>query len=107
MQVLVILTIFSLSFYVFYIIKRFRSKLPLEKKFLNGKSSMALGLFISTFGLNQIFLYQTTFTYIIAAIFMLTGLSSIYGGWKVYQHYLPLYLQEFEDNRRTNSRGQS
>ncbi|WP_335872228.1 YtpI family protein [Bacillus sp. 2205SS5-2] len=99
MQVLVIFIIFSLSFYVYYKIKSIRSNLPMEKKFISGKSSMALGVFVALFGLNQIYLYQTTVTYFIAALFFITGAISIWGGWKLYQHYLPLYIQEYEKNR--------
>lgn len=96
MPVLVICIVLSLTFYVFYKIKFVRSKRPVEKKWISTKSSIALGLFVSLFGLNQLFLFQSTVTYIIAAIFIVIGGLSIFAGWKSYKHFLPLAIQEAE-----------
>ncbi|MDQ0220070.1 putative membrane protein [Peribacillus cavernae] len=68
----------------------------MEKKWLSAKSSIALGLFVALFGINQLFLYQTKITYFVAAIFIVIGAFSIYGGYKAYRFYLPHAIEEAE-----------
>ncbi|UII57975.1 YtpI family protein [Cytobacillus spongiae] len=94
MPIFAILIIFSLSFYVFYKVKFFRCNRPVEKKWISAKSSVALGSFVGLFGLNQLFLYQTTVTYIVAAIFIVLGIANIIGGIRAYKYYLPLAIDE-------------
>jgi hypothetical protein len=70
--------------------------LPFERKWVSAKSSIALGLFVSLFGLNQLFLFHSTVTYIIATLFILIGGLSIWNGWKSYRYFLPLAIEEAE-----------
>lgn len=100
MPVLVILIVISIAFYVFYKIKTVRSRRPAEKKWLSAKSSIALGLFVALFGINQLFLYSTTVTYIVAAVFIILGGINVWAGFKAYQHYLPYAAKEAEDLRK-------
>jgi succinate-acetate transporter protein len=100
MPILVIFIIISFAFYLFYKMKYVRSKLPIERKWISSKSSMALGLFVAMFGVNQLFLFHTTVTYIVAAIFILIGGLSIWFGWKSYRYFLPLAIQEFESHTK-------
>ncbi len=97
MPILVFIIVLSLSFYVFYKIKYVRSHLPMEKKLLNGKSSMALGIFVAFFGINQLFLYQTTLTYIIGILFIALGAASAWAGFKSYRYHVPYAVKEAED----------
>lgn len=94
--VLVILIIFSLSFYAYYKIKYFRSHRPVERRWISAKSSMALGSFVFFFGMNQFFLYSSTVTYLVGTIFLLVGGGSIWAGYRAYKHYLPLAIEEAE-----------
>ncbi|RST60466.1 YtpI family protein [Siminovitchia terrae] len=94
MPFLVFLIILSASFYIYYKIKYFRSKRPMERKLLSGKSSMALGLFVALFGLNQLFLFSTTTTYVVAAIFILLGCASAWVGFKSFRHHIPYVKEE-------------
>lgn len=96
MPVLVSLIALSLAFYVFYKTKYIRSNRPVEKKWLGAKSKITLGLFVALFGVNQVFLFHTAITYIVAAIFILLGGSSVWIGIKMYKHYLPFAIQERE-----------
>lgn len=102
MPFLVFFIVFSFSFYVFYKIKYVRSKRPMEKKMLNGKSSMALGIFVTLYGVNQIILYDTTITYIIAAVFILIGAMSLWVGYRTYRHHVPYVIRETEEMERNN-----
>ncbi len=97
MPILVVFIVLSISFYVFYKIKQVRSNRPMEKKWLSSKASIALGLFVFLYGINQLFLYHTTSTYIIAAIFIFLGGTSIWGGYKSYKHNLPFARREAEE----------
>ncbi|MED0662816.1 YtpI family protein [Geobacillus thermodenitrificans] len=97
MPALVIFIIFSFSFYVYYKIRYVRAQRPMERQFYSAKSSMALGLFVALFGINQLFLYSTTLTYIISAIFIALGLGSAWAGYRAYRHYLPQAAQEAEE----------
>lgn len=95
--VLVAGIIFSFAFYVFYKIKYVRSRLPMERKILNGKSSVALGLFVALFGINHILQFHTPVSYIISSIFIVIGLASAWYGYKVYKYHVPYALRELEE----------
>lgn len=97
MPIFVLLIVLSFVFYIFYKMKYVRSKRPAERKWLSAKSSIALGLFVGLFGLNQVFLFQTTITYIVAAIFIVIGSMSILSGVKAYKFYLPLAAKEAKE----------
>lgn len=96
MPILVILIVFSLAFYVFYKIKYVRSTKPGERRWISSKSGIALGLFVLTFGINQLYIYQSTVSYIIAAVFILLGAINIWSGIKAYKFYLPYAIEEAE-----------
>jgi len=97
MPILVLLIVLSFVFYIFYKIKYVRSRKPAERKWLSAKSSIALGLFVALFGLNQLFLFQSTVTYIVGGIFIIIGLMSVWGGIKAYKFYLPHAAKEAEE----------
>ena len=96
MAILVFLIVVSFVMYVFYKMKYVRSSRPIEKKWLSAKSSIALGIFVALFGVNQLFLFPATITYIIAGLFILLGAYNAYHGIKAYQHYLPFAREEAE-----------
>lgn len=94
MPVFVILIIFAFSFYLFYKVKFYRTKKPMEKQWLSAKSSIALGIFVFFFGLNQLFLFHSTVSLVVGIIFMIVGLASSWAGYKAYKHYLPFAIKE-------------
>jgi amino acid transporter len=97
MPVLVFFIILSLVLYFFYKTKYFRSQKPVEKKWLAAKSSIALGVFVGLFGINQLFLFSTTVTYIVSSIFIIIGFLSAINGFKRYRYYLPFVEKEAEE----------
>ncbi|MCP3741169.1 YtpI family protein [Rossellomorea sp. BNER] len=97
MYAFVFLIVVSFTFYIVYKVRSVRTNRPVEKRWLSAKSSIALGLFVGFFGINQLFLRQTTVTYIIAALFILIGFGSVWAGWKAYRHYLPYAISEAEE----------
>ncbi|WP_428909372.1 YtpI family protein [Niallia sp. Krafla_26] len=100
MPFLVILIVFSFAFYLFYKTKYVRTKLPAEKRWISAKSNIALGSFVGLFGINQLFLYQTTITYIIAGIFIILGGINVWGGFKAYKYFLPLAAKEVQEAQK-------
>lgn len=96
MPVLAVFIVVSFMFYLFYKTKYFRTRRPMEKRWLSGKSSMALGLFVMLFGLNQFFVYLSTVSIIVGVLFILIGGASVYNGFRQYKHFLPLAVEEAE-----------
>ncbi|AZU63602.1 YtpI family protein [Neobacillus mesonae] len=98
MFIFVFLIIILLAFYLFYKTKYFRSNRPVEKKWLSAKSNIALGLFVSLFGLNHLFfIAESAVNYIIAVLFTLYGAYFALVGFKKYKHYLPFAIEEAEE----------
>lgn len=89
------LIVISLVFYIFYKVKYFRTKAPVEKKWISTKGNMAIGVFLIAFGFNQ-FKFLTQISLIIGFIFILLGAANIYFGYKAYKYYLPLAIEEAE-----------
>jgi hypothetical protein len=98
MPILVILTVISFSFYIFYKIKSIRTKKPAEKKWVSSKAAIALGFFTLFFGLNQLALRSTTTSFIVALVFIVVGGLYSYANYKAYKHYLPYAINEAESN---------
>ncbi|MBM7701221.1 YtpI family protein [Metabacillus iocasae] len=99
MPFLVILILSSLGFYVYLKLKYVRSKRPIEKQWLSAKSSIALGVFVLFFGINQWFIYQTTLSIIVGLLFVLIGAGSIWAGVRAYKHYLPFVIKEAQEQK--------
>ncbi|WP_226667047.1 YtpI family protein [Metabacillus litoralis] len=89
MPVFVFFIVVSLAFYVFYKMKAYRSKDTLEKRWFSSKSSIALGIFVASFGANQMFLFRSTLALVIGLIFIVIGVASAWAGYRAYRHYLP------------------
>jgi hypothetical protein len=104
MPILVFIVVISFVFYLFYKIKYFRAKLPAEKKWVSAKSSIALGIFVAFFGLNQLFLNLSTTGIIVGILFMLLGGFNIFGGIKSYKHFLPIAIEEAEQLKHSTSK---
>lgn len=97
MPVLAFIIVLSFAFYIFYKVQYVRSRRPMERKWLSAKSSMALGIFVGFFGLNTLFIQQTIVAYIVAALFLIIGFTSLWGGYKTYRHVLPYARREAEE----------
>jgi amino acid transporter len=87
----------AFTFYIFYKVKQVRSNRPMEKKWLSAKASMALGLFVALFGVNQLVLFPGTITYIVGALFILIGIGSCWAGFKLYKHVQPFAEREAKE----------
>lgn len=99
LPVFVVMIFFSLMLYIYYKVRYIRSSNQTEKRWLTAKSSIALGSFVSLFGLNRLFLTFSTTAFIISIIFIVIGLISIWTGFKAYKFYLPYMNKENENIR--------
>ncbi|PGT91222.1 MULTISPECIES: YtpI family protein [Bacillaceae] len=99
MPVLVVLIIFSLAFYLYYRVKAYRSNKQAEKSWISAKASIALGLFVAFFGLNQLFMFRSTLSFVVGIIFLLIGFGSAWAGYRAYKHYLPYVLKEIKEQQ--------
>lgn len=100
MTTFVILITISFVFYFFYKVKSFRTKAVIEKSWVNTKANMALGSFLVFFGLNQIFIrYDSVIALIVGGVFIVLGLTNVILGYRAYRHYLPLAIEEAEQNQ--------
>ncbi|MGG3736023.1 YtpI family protein, partial [Heyndrickxia coagulans] len=81
-------------------LKNIRSLLVMQKKVFSAKANMALGSFIFLFGVNELFLFHTAATYIIATVFIALGLFNIAGGFKRLRFYQPEMQKERDESRR-------
>lgn len=100
MPTLIILIVVSIVLYFFYKVKAFRTKRVIERNWINTKASIALGSFLVFFGINQIFLrYDSIVALVVSIIFILLGLANVVLGYKAYRHYLPLAIEEAEQNQ--------
>jgi uncharacterized membrane protein HdeD (DUF308 family) len=97
MLVLAALILISLTLYIFYKAKYFRTQRPMEKGWVAGKSSMALGAFVAFYGLNQLVAYSSsTVSLLVGIVFLLIGAAYVYKGFRQYKYFLPLAIEEAE-----------
>lgn len=98
--IFVVFIVFSFVAYFYFKTKQFRSALPIAKKWYQSKAGVALGIFISIFGLNQAYLFQTTTTFIIVGIFLLFGIAVTFDNIKKTRHYGKFVQEEYELNKK-------
>ncbi|PGT79592.1 YtpI family protein [Bacillus sp. AFS040349] len=89
MNVIVILILSSLFFYLYLKVKFLKSNLPIEKKLISVKSRIALGLFLGLYGLNQLILNLSIISLIVGVIFGLVGFASTILAIREYKWYIP------------------
>ncbi|TWT26361.1 YtpI family protein [Planomicrobium sp. CPCC 101110] len=99
MNIFVLLIVVSFVFYFYYKTKQFRTSLPIRKNWYASMASVALGSFVMFFGINQLFLFQTVVTYIVAGIFIVLGLGLIVYNFKAAKHYRSFLDEETRLNK--------
>lgn len=97
--IFVVLIIVSIVFYLYYKTKQFRTTLPIQSKWYKSMASATLGVLVASFGLNQVLLFHSTLTYIIAALFILLGAAMAFSNFKAAKHYRQFLAEEIELNK--------
>lgn len=98
-SLLVIAIVISIVWYFYFKTRQFRTDLPIRKKWYAAKASSCLGAFVFLFGLNYVFLFPETLTYVIAGIFMALGGYMAVFNYKASKHYGKYVQEEFELNQ--------
>ena len=99
-SIFVVAIILSFVAYFYFKTKQFRSNLPIAKNWYKSKAGAALGVFIFIFGLNQAYLFHSTFTYVVVAIFLLLGLAVFMDNIKKTRYYGKFVQEEYEINKK-------
>ena len=94
------LIVVSFVFYLYLKVKQFRSELPIAKKWYANRALVALGSLLLFFGINQLFLFPSTLTYVISALFIGLGLFTIVNYYKAAKHYGQFVDEEFRLNQK-------
>ena len=98
--ILIFLIVVSFAFYFYFKTKQFRSELPIAKKWYANRALVALGSLLFFFGLNQLFLFPTTLTYVISGLFIVIGLFTMINYYRVAKHYGQFVEEEFNLNKK-------
>ncbi|MFC7373387.1 YtpI family protein [Fictibacillus iocasae] len=96
MPLFVILIILSFSLYAFFKVREVRAKNLYIKGWNAAKSRLALGLFLLSFGMNELSSIETKLQLWVAIIFVIYGAALLYTGFKRYKHFTPLAQKEME-----------
>lgn len=72
--------------------------LPIRKKFFASMAGASLGLFLMSFGLNQIILFNKLVIYIVSVIFILLGLYVLIFNLRAAKHYRQFIEEEADIN---------
>lgn len=102
MLAFVFLTILSLVFYFYFKMRQFRTTylLPIRKKMFASMASVALGLFLVFFGLNQFIISDKLVIYIVSALFIALGLYVSIFNFRAAKHYQKFVVEEAEINEQ-------
>lgn len=89
MNVPIFVTIVVVSFilYFYFKVRILTKKEPVYMHYTNAKARMCLGVFITTFGMNQYYIYQTKLALFICIIFIVLGIAQFVYGFKLWKHY--------------------
>jgi putative Mn2+ efflux pump MntP len=72
---------------------------PNESRWVATKASIALGLVLVFFGVNELFIRQSTVVIVISVIFFIVGAYYIYQNFRLYRILLPYAAEESRQNR--------
>lgn len=86
--------------YFYFKTRQFRSTLPIRKKWYQSKAGIALGAFIMLFGINQAYLFPSTITFVVVAIFIILGIALLIDNTKKMRHYGQFIQEEYELNKK-------
>ncbi|MGP4041596.1 YtpI family protein [Gracilibacillus sp. D59] len=99
MVIFPIMIVLSFIMYIYYKVMIMRDHDPLTQEIKNAKARIALGIFISFFGVNQYLFYQTQIALYITLVFLFFGIVQGYGGIKRLIHYRGEYQKRAQSNQ--------
>ncbi|WP_017756101.1 YtpI family protein [Calidifontibacillus oryziterrae] len=100
MPIFGILSVICIGFYIFYRVQYFRIKQPYHRQWLSSKATIALGLFMLFFGVDQLLLWHTTTAKVVGSVFALVGTVYAVQGFRTYRFYQPKAIEEAEQKHK-------
>ncbi|NSL51285.1 YtpI family protein [Calidifontibacillus erzurumensis] len=97
MPIFAVLSVLCITAYVFFRIKYFRIKLPYYRQWTSSKATIALGLFMFFFGLDQLIIWRDKVAIIVGIVFAVVGLVYAYQGYRAFKYYQVKAIEEAEE----------
>lgn len=98
MPIFGVLSILCICAYLFFRVKYFRIKQPYHRQWISSKATIALGLFMLFFGLDQLIVWQDKVSTIVGIVFTVVGLVYALQGFRTYKFYQPKAMEEAEQH---------
>jgi hypothetical protein len=77
----------SFVFFLFYVTKYFFTRELLQKRIAGSRARLFFGLFMTLYGINQLFINVELVTIIVGILFVLFGVTNGYRGYSQLKHY--------------------
>ncbi|MGL4820941.1 MAG: YtpI family protein [Bacilli bacterium] len=90
------ISVVAFVFYVFFKAKAYRTPYPMQKRWIGEKARMALGVFVSTYGINVFGSFDTLIGMIVGGTFIVVGVYALAVGYWQYQTLIPYAREEFD-----------
>ncbi|TQR08439.1 YtpI family protein [Psychrobacillus soli] len=97
--ILICAIVVSFVWYFYFKTKQLRTHLPIRKKWFAAKAAVCLGAFVFFFGINFLFIYQSSVTYAVTGLFVLLGGYFMYHNYKASKHYGQFVEEELTLNQ--------
>lgn len=97
--ILAVFIIFAIVSYLYLKTKQMRTNLPIRKKWYQFRAGQSLSIMLVLFAANQLILFQTPITYVISALLILFGVTTMIGYTKRVRHYGQFIQEEFVLNQ--------
>ncbi|MFC0522340.1 YtpI family protein [Pontibacillus salicampi] len=87
MVIFPIIIVLSFVIYFYFKVAIWRRKDPLTQEYTNAKARIALGIFMTAFGINQYAALQSKLALYICIVFLLFGVTQLVYGYKTTRFY--------------------
>lgn len=101
MPIFGILSILCISAYLFFRVKYYRIKQPYHRQWISSKATIALGLFMLFFGVDQLILWRDKVSTIVGIVFAVVGFVYALQGFRTYKFYQPKAIEEAEQQYKS------
>ena len=87
MDIIATILLVSFIFFIFYVTKYFFTSELLQKRIVGSKLRLFFGIFMTLYGINQLFVKIEMVTVIVGILFGLFGVANAYRGFQQIKHY--------------------
>ncbi|MBP0724055.1 hypothetical protein J5Y03_02510 [Bacillus sp. RG28] len=87
MDSIAMIILVSFIFFIFYVTKYFFTSELLQKRIVGSKIRLVFGIFMTLYGINQLFVKVELVTVMVGVLFGLFGIANTYRGFQQLKHY--------------------